>query len=211
MGWLISIVLLLLACAAAVQMARRKGRNVNGWGTLTFFFAPSLLILLFVSAKRLPAPTSEPAISKCPACNGIVSVQAPRCPHCGHPLQSQTTRPTRPWYGTLIEVVGTLAVIVLLIGLIAFLADLDSEMPELACDQVPVESQKLAAYVKDAFSKPEMRLAIARNDTRALCEELTGFLPRIRRVSEASVRCKSVDQSALFLDQLISHGLSDCQ
>ena len=103
---LITIAVGILAASAAVQMAKRKGRNPIAWGSFTFLFPPFLLVLLCFSGKPKTAVT--PAVAKCSACGGAVSVQAAACPHCGQP-QSQID--VRPWYGIPVEVAGTAAVL----------------------------------------------------------------------------------------------------
>jgi hypothetical protein len=100
---LITIAVGILAGTAAVQMARRKGRNPRGWGTLAFLFPPLLLLLVCVPGKTRQAAVA-PGVSACSACGGAVSVQAAACPHCGQP-QSQIAG--RPWYAIPVEVAGT--------------------------------------------------------------------------------------------------------
>jgi len=105
MEFLIVMAVAIAAGTAAVQMARRKGRNARGWGPLAFLFPPILFILVFVPMKGKTGVA--PAISACSACGGAVSVQAATCPHCGQP-QSQID--VRPWYAIPVEVAGTVIV-----------------------------------------------------------------------------------------------------
>lgn len=50
----VGLIVACLACAAARQAARRKGRTL-AWGVAAFFFPPSLLILELLSTNN-PAP-----------------------------------------------------------------------------------------------------------------------------------------------------------
>lgn len=112
-GWLLTVGLWALAGLAAIQMARRKGRDGAAWGIGVFLFPPGLLILLFVSKKAEPNTPSDSALGTCPACNGAISNQAESCPHCGHPLKQ---RVVAPWYGPIVEAVGIAAVVGLIVS-----------------------------------------------------------------------------------------------
>jgi hypothetical protein len=52
----VGLIVACLACAAARQAARRKGRTL-AWGFAAFFFPPSLLLLELLSTNT-PPPTA---------------------------------------------------------------------------------------------------------------------------------------------------------
>lgn len=150
MAWLLAILVWVLSAAAAMQMARRKGRNVNAWGTLGFFIAPSLLILLFVPTKRDDTASSEPSILKCPACEGAISSQADRCPHCGHPLANTTVKTS--WYGPIIEVLGVAAVVTMIgVGIYSVIELTTGGLP--TCDSSLAQSEVSRAFANAPLGK----------------------------------------------------------
>src|SRR5690348_9390816 len=94
----VGLVVEVFAAAAALHMARRKGRSPLGWAVGAFLLPVLLLILLCLPGKREAEAT--PSVSACRACGGAVSVQASACPHCGQP-QKQIAVP--PWYAGPVE------------------------------------------------------------------------------------------------------------
>jgi hypothetical protein len=70
--------------AAGKLIAKRKNFS-SSWGFVCFFL-PFLVIVLELAPSRKAA--TLPRTTNCPACQGTVSTQAPRCPHCGHQLDN---------------------------------------------------------------------------------------------------------------------------
>lgn len=103
-NWAVIIPIVILEAWAASVMASRKGRS-GGWGTLTLFFQPALLLLWVLSSKK---GAEQASLRKCPVCEKAISSEATACPHCGQP---QTTDRQSRRRGYFVEAAGLTALL----------------------------------------------------------------------------------------------------
>ncbi len=56
-------------------------------GFILFVPIAIVAVVLAVVARSRKAQASNPNLTRCPDCQGLVSVRAPSCPKCGCPLK----------------------------------------------------------------------------------------------------------------------------
>lgn len=79
------------------------------------------------------------------------------------------------------------------------------------CGQESRDAQDLASTVTQLFANSDIALAMAQNDTGALCGKLAGIMPKVRQVRAEASACNTSDPVSSLLGDLLGQVTASCR
>lgn len=132
-------------------------------------------------------------------------------------LPSKTSATYRAGFGVLSEAIGAAAVVLILAVAAIYTVSGGSgdkptdPVPGSNCDQAEAESKDLANSLAQAFSDGDLQLAMAQNDSQALCRKLAGIMSEMRRLRAEAGKCPIDDPFSSIVGPLLKEAAANCQ